>query len=80
MHPVRYVPRSAMLLILLFGMIEAAPAQDRELVPDASIPIPALQFDKSGALVIRASSTSSQHDFDYLVGTWKLRNSKWLHG
>src|SRR5262245_31841586 len=51
-------------------------AEDRALIPDSSVTIPPVQFDNSGALVIRPSSTSSQHDFDYLVGTWKLRNRK----
>ena len=51
-------------------------AEDRALIPDSSIPIPPLQFDSSGALIIRPSSTSSQHDFNFLAGTWKLRNRK----
>jgi hypothetical protein len=64
------------MLIALPGYPQVVLAQDRALIPDSSIAIPPLQFDGSGALVIRASSTSSQHDFDYLVGTWKLRNRK----
>src|SRR5262249_9869846 len=72
-------PRFCVWLIMVIaipGYPRAGLAQDRALIPDSSIPIPPLQFDSSGALVIRASSTSSQHDFDYLVGTWKLRNRK----
>jgi len=51
-------------------------AQEPALIPDTTVAIPELHFDSSGALVIRASATSSAHDFDYLVGTWQLRNRK----
>ena len=57
------------MVIALAGFPHAGLAQDRALIPDSSIAIPPLQFDSSGALVIRASPASSQHDFDYLVGT-----------
>jgi hypothetical protein len=53
-----------------------AQAQDPALVPDTTLPIPQLHFDSTGALDIRPSATSSQHDFDYLVGNWHLRNRK----
>jgi hypothetical protein len=34
----------------------------------------ALSFSSGGKLALTASETSSKHDFDYLVGTWKIRN------
>ena len=79
MHHVRYISRFLARLILAIGLMSlssAALAQDPALIPDSSIPIPALQVDSSGALVIHASPTSSQHDFDYLVGNWTLMNRK----
>jgi hypothetical protein len=79
MHLARYILRFGAALIFAVGLMgpgDSAPAQDPALIPDPSISIPALQFDSSGALVIRASPSSSQHDFDYLVGTWKLKNRK----
>lgn len=67
--------RTSLALLLIVASV-AAYAQEAALIPDTSLPIPKLQFDSTGALSIKASPTSSQHDFDYLVGNWQLRNRK----
>jgi hypothetical protein len=63
-------------LVAVPTLADPAPGVDRELIPDTSLPIPQLHFDSAGALAIQASETSSEHDFDFLVGDWKLRNRK----
>ena len=39
-----------------------------------SFPMPALKFDAKGELVITASPTSSNKDFDFLIGKWTMKN------
>jgi hypothetical protein len=65
-----------LFLAALPTLADPASAADRELIPDTSLPIPELHFDSSGKLAIQASATSSERDFDFLVGKWKLRNRK----
>lgn len=74
---------SGLLFLLAMPVLLAMPAfagvaqvTDTMLVPDKTLPIPELHFDSAGALVIQASATSSEHDFDYLVGNWKLHNRR----
>ena len=43
---------------------------------DETLKIPQVQFDKNGELIITASPTSSEHDFDFYEGKWKLHNRK----
>jgi hypothetical protein len=64
------------ILMATATVCSAARAQDAALVPDTTLPVPALRFEANGALTILPSAASSAHDFDYLVGTWKLRNRK----
>src|ERR1700683_3264700 len=58
-------------IILLLTIFKTATAQ----VID-SFPLPPLKFDPRGDLIITASSTSSNKDFDYLVGKWRMHNKR----
>ena len=56
------------------GAFHFAPAQNKELTADESIPIPKVEFDARGELKMTASPNSSPNDFDFLVGKWKMHN------
>ena len=58
--------------ILLFAICHIGYAQKNVLKTDTSLVIPRLNFDANGNLLIKASSTSSHSDFDFLVGKWKM--------
>jgi hypothetical protein len=57
---------SILLLLVLFQSVNA------QIID--SFPMPPLKFDPNGGLIITASPTSSQHDFDFFVGKWKMKN------
>ena len=61
---------------LLIPFCFYASAQRSVLTTDESIPIPPVHFDAGGALVIKASASSSPGDFDFLVGKWKMHHRR----
>lgn len=62
--------------LLLIALCNTALAQYEVLKTDPSLSIPKLAFDNKGELLITASATSSQNDFDFLVGKWKMYNRR----
>ena len=60
------------LSILLFVIYHSALSQKTLLTTDTTIAIPKLNFDTNGQLIITASSTSSNSDFNFLNGKWKM--------
>ena len=62
--------------ILLFAVCNICQAQKTVLTTDTTLAIPQLIFDANGELIIRASVTSSETDFDFLVGKWKMHNRR----
>src|SRR2546423_15634450 len=64
------------ITILFLAICSFAQAQTTVLTTDPSLPIPKLNFDDKGDLKITASATSSENDFDFLVGKWKMHNRR----
>ncbi len=58
------------------GRTDTEGGQKTALTTDETLPIPKLNFDSNGQLKITASATSSQTDFDFLVGKWKMHNRR----
>src|SRR5204862_1878279 len=69
-----FVHRNCLIISLVLALSPFAPAQNKELTADESIPIPEVEFDAHGELKLTASPNSSPNDFDFLVGKWKMHN------
>ena len=69
-----FVRRNCLIISLVVALSHFAPAQNKELTADESIPIPKVEFDAHGELKMTASPNSSPNDFDFLVGKWKMHN------
>ena len=65
-----------LIAILLLTICNVGQAQRTVLKTDTTLAIPQLSFDLNGELKITASPTSSQSDFDFLVGKWKMHNRR----
>ena len=71
------------LVVSAIATFSLCQAQRPVLKTDSSIAIPQVSFDANGGLLIEASKKSSQNDFDFLVGEWKMyhrRLNKRLEG
>jgi len=62
--------------LLLFIISNTTQAQRVVLTTDSTLAIPPVSFDANGELIITASGTSSQNDFDFLVGKWVMHNRR----
>ena len=58
--------------MLLLGSCVLGQTQKSMLTADPGLPIPKLNFDANGELQIKAAPGSSQNDFDFLVGKWRM--------
>jgi len=66
--------KSVLTISLLFACV--AGYSQKVLTNDPTLVIPKLEFDSEGELKITASATSSQTDFDFLVGKWTMHHRK----
>ena len=71
-----FVPGTCLIISLVLALSHFAPAENKELTADESIPIPKVEFDAQGELKMTASPNSSPNDFDFLVGKWKMHNRR----
>ena len=60
------------MTILLLSFSAVGQTQKPMLTADPGLAIPKLNFDMNGELKIAAAAGSSQNDFDFLVGKWKM--------
>jgi len=60
------------MTILFLSFSAVGQTQKPMLTADPVLAIPKLNFDTNGELKIAAAAGSSQNDFDFLVGKWKM--------
>jgi hypothetical protein len=65
-----------LLVLSLLIITSISHAQRTVLTTDSTIVMPTVEFDAKGELKVTASASSSQNDFDFLVGKWKMYNSR----
>ena len=65
-----------LLAIACFIICIHTNAQKDLLTTDTTLVMPTLNFNADSELVIRASPTSSQNDFDFLQGKWKMHHRR----
>jgi len=61
-----------LMTILLLSFCAFGQTQKPMVTADPDLPIPKLNFDTNGELKIAAAAGSSQNDFDFVVGKWKM--------
>lgn len=71
-----WIPFKIFFTIFISLFLEQINAQKIQPDIDTFLPIPKLSFKSNGELFLKASKQSSQFDFDFLVGSWKLYNRK----
>jgi hypothetical protein len=54
-----FVPGNCLVLSLVLALSHFAPAENKELIADETIPIPTVELDAQGELKITASPSSS---------------------
>jgi hypothetical protein len=65
-----------LLVLSLLIITSISHAQRTVLTTDSTIVMPTVEFDAKGELKVTASASSSQNDFDFLVGKWKMYNRR----
>jgi hypothetical protein len=70
------LPAILVIALCKVGASHTGVAQQTVLTTDPTLAIPKVEFDAKGDLKITASATSSQSDFDFLVGKWKMHNRR----
>src|SRR5688572_4420464 len=64
------------LTILAFLSFISANSQTTKMIDNSTLELPQIVFNANGELIIKAFPTSSENDFDFYQGKWKLHNKK----